>query len=122
MTAKPSLPMRTAFALCAALLCLASAHAQQTGDERAINNAITEAVQGGETPYRPLTPAQSRQELSLDAECRALADKLNATSRQRRYSATGPEIETAQGLSSPGLERDRTRKSLEASYREKCTQ
>lgn len=122
MTANTRLPLRTAVALCAASLWLASAHAQQAGDTRAINNAINEAVQGGETPYRPLTPAQTRQELSLDAECQALADKISATPRQRRYNATGPEIETAQGLSSPGLERDRTRKALEASYREKCTQ
>ncbi|WP_233472691.1 hypothetical protein [Cupriavidus respiraculi] len=122
MTANSSFPLRAAIALCAGALCLASAHAQQTGDERAINNAISEAVQSGETRYRPLTPAQTKEQLSLEAECQSLADKLNATPRQRRYNATGPEIETAQGLSSPGLERDRTRKSLEASYRAKCTQ
>lgn len=91
-------------------------------EDKVINNVISEAVQGGETPYRPLTPAQTRASQSLDVECRQLADQIANTSRQRRYESTGPAIENAQGRTSPSLERDNTRKQLERAYRDKCTQ
>lgn len=99
-----------------------SSHAQPqapSGDA-AIKGAISDAVQSGETPYRPLTPAQTRESQSKDVECRQMLDQLGSMSKQRRYD-TGQPIENAQGRSIPSLELDKSRKKLEQAYRAKCT-
>ena len=116
----------TRFSLAASglvLLCgVGAAQAQAPAGDKAINSAISDAVQGGESPYRPLSPAQTKRAQSLDAQCQELGERLNATSRQRKYDDSGRSVENAQGRSVPTIERDKTRKSLQAAYKAKCTE
>jgi hypothetical protein len=96
--------------------------AQPPGGDKAVNSAISDAVQGGESRYRPLTPAQTRAAQNLDVQCRDLAEKLNAMPRKRKYDEGGRPVENAQGRSVATVERDKSRKSLEAAYKAKCTE
>ncbi|KWR90003.1 hypothetical protein [Cupriavidus sp. IDO] len=80
--------------------------------------AIGEAIQQGETPYRP-EGQMSRAQID-SAECRELAAQIGGAPK-REYKTTGQGIETAQGRTMPELQRNRPRKELQEAYKAKCT-
>lgn len=104
----------------AAFAACAQGPSPQATDRANINDAISDAVQQGTTPYRPVPPGQQAGAPgNLDAECQELADQI-ATAPKREYRTTAPTIETAQGRNLPELERDRPKKDLQKAYRDKC--
>lgn len=84
-------------------------------------NAISEAVQGGASPYRPPSADSASAEDAARAKCEALKEQFNATSKQPSYHSPGPATQNAQGRTIPKIERDQSRKSLQETYRANCT-
>ncbi|AEI76590.1 hypothetical protein CNE_1c12360 [Cupriavidus necator N-1] len=83
--------------------------------------AISEAVQGGASPYRPPSAASPDPDDAARAKCEALKEQYNATSKKRSYQSSGPATQNAQGRTIPKIERDKTRKQLQQAYRDNCT-
>lgn len=92
------------------------------GGKAAIDSAISDAVKEGESPYRPTphppgVPADRAQNYS-DPECQALMKQMNETPK-RKYNPAKP-VENSQGNDVMAVERDRTRKQLQRTFKEKC--
>ena len=108
--------------LIALTLAAASTLAQAQGQDpkASINDAISDAVQQGTTPYRPVPPSEQAGSLgNLDAECQDLADQI-AAAPKREYHTTKPTVENAQGSMLPEVARERPKKDLQKAYRDKC--
>ena len=94
----------------------------QPGGAAAIDNVIGDAVKEGESPYRP-TPrppgaAAPTQQTIDDAECQQLMRQMNETPK-RSYKPGAP-TENSQGSDVMSVERDRTRRQLQKTFKEKC--
>ncbi|WER47064.1 hypothetical protein CupriaWKF_05730 [Cupriavidus sp. WKF15] len=102
---------------------LASMTLAQTapGPGQGAANAISEAVQEGGNPYRPPSGGSTDPEEARRARCEALKDEFNATSKQRTYQSSGTATHNAQGRPIPKIERDKSRKALQETYRANCT-
>ena len=103
-------------ALGLATICLA-----QSAPGQGAANAISEAVQEGSNPYRPPSGGSTDPDEARRAKCEALKEEYNATSKQRTYQSPGTSTQNAQGRPVPKIERDKTRKSLQETYRANCT-
>lgn len=104
------------------VLGLASTARAQTapGQGQGAANAISEAVQGGTNPYRPPSGGSTDPEEARRAKCEALKDEFNGTSKQRTYQSPGTATQNAQGRPIPKIERDKSRKALQETYRANC--
>jgi len=95
--------------------------AQSTPSKGNAAAAISDAVQDGSSPYRPPSAADPSPEEAKRAKCEALKDQYNGTSTARSYSSSGTATQNAQGRAVPKIERDKSRQSLEDTYRANCT-
>ncbi len=102
-------------------LGLATTCLAQTASGQGAANAISEAVQEGSNPYRPPAGGSTDPEEARRAKCEALKDEFNATSKQRSYQSPGTATQNAQGRPVPKIERDKSRKALQETYRANCT-
>jgi len=112
------LATKSILAVCAFALGSGVSLAQRQDGAATAADAISDAVQEGHNPYRP-EPAAPQSGNVNSAECQELLREYNATPK-REYQATGPSITTSQGRVVQGLERDRSRKDLEETYKAKC--
>lgn len=103
-----------------------AAHAQtpqtQPDGTAAVDSAISDAVKGGESPYRPMprqTAPGAQQQTFEDAECQALMRQMNETPK-RSYRPSDTPVENSQGADVLAVERDRTRRQLQKTFKEKC--
>jgi len=103
----------------AALGAAGIAHAQRLDGNAAAADAISDAVQAGHSPHRPVPGAQAAGNIN-SAECQELLEQFNATPK-RAYQAGGSSITTSQGRVGSGIERDRSRDDLIDTFRAKCT-
>lgn len=96
----------------------------QPGGTAAIDNVIGDAVKEGESPYRPVQrppgAAAPTQQTINDAECQQLMAQMNETPK-RTYKSGAP-VENSQGSDVLSVERDRTRRQLQKTFKEKCGQ
>lgn len=96
----------------------------QPGGTAAIDNVIGDAVKEGESPYRPVQrppgAAAPTQQTINDAECQQLMAQMNETPK-RNYKSGAP-VENSQGNDVLSVERDRTRRQLQKTFKEKCGQ
>ncbi|RZT30776.1 hypothetical protein [Cupriavidus agavae] len=113
----------------AALLVLipgSSVWAQAQGTSGAAA-AISDAVQEGSNPYRPPSAPNPNDKTNASyedqrrARCDQLLRDINETSNQRSYKSPGTATTNAQGGAVPKLERDKTLKRLQQSYRDNCS-
>lgn len=106
-----------------ALHCSMPAWAQSRESSGAA--AISEAVREGSNPYRPPSApnpnANATPEEARRARCDQLLQDINETSKQRTYTSSGTATQNAQGRAVPKIERDKTRKKLQQSYRDNCS-
>ncbi|WP_420996052.1 hypothetical protein ACKI2N_018495 [Cupriavidus sp. 30B13] len=107
------------------LLGLASAaHAQPAlpgAASAAVSDAISSAVQRGETPYR-MPPAVASEDESQRTACDALLQRVRAAQAQQSLVGTRRTIEATPGLTSPSAARESAVHTLEADYRSRCAQ
>lgn len=103
------------------VLGLASTALAQTAPGQGAANAISDAVQEGSNPYRPPSGGSTDPEEARRAKCEALKDEFNGTSKQRTYQSSGTATHNAQGRPVPKIERDKSRKALQETYRANCT-
>lgn len=82
--------------------------------------AISDAVREGSNPYRPPSASSASPADAKRERCDALLQELNGTSKQRAYTSPGTATQSAQGRAIPKLERDKSRKQLEETYRANC--
>jgi len=99
-------------------IALAQSTASPQGNAAA---AISDAVQDGASPYRPPSADDPSPAEAKRAKCEALKEQYNGTSSARSYSSPGAATQNAQGRTVPKIERDKTRQSLEDTYRANCT-
>jgi hypothetical protein len=94
----------------------------QPGGTAAIDNVIGDAVKEGESPYRPMPrppgAAAPTQQTIDDAECQQLMAQMNETPK-RSYKSGAP-VENSQGNDVLSVERDRSRRQLQKTFKEKC--
>ncbi|MEN7530212.1 MULTISPECIES: hypothetical protein [unclassified Cupriavidus] len=114
----------------AALLVLipgSMAWAQPQSGASSAAAAISEAVQDGSNPYRPPSAPNPNDKSNASyedqrrARCDQLLQDINDTSRKRTYKSPGTATTNAQGEAVPKLERDKTLKRLQQSYRDNCS-
>ncbi len=103
------------------VLGLASMAQAQTAPGQGAANAISDAVQEGSNPYRPPSGGSTDSEEAKRAKCEALKEEFNSTSKQRTYQSSGTATQNAQGRPIPKIERDKSRKALQETYRANCT-
>jgi hypothetical protein len=112
----------------ACCLCLAAlgattgAQAQREDGQARAADAISDAVQEGHSPYRPVAPSAEPTATGQinSPECQAMLEQFNSTPK-RAYQPSGPAITTSQGRVVRGLERDPARDNLIDTFRAKCT-
>ncbi|AZG17151.1 hypothetical protein [Cupriavidus pauculus] len=113
-------------ALLVALLPGGAARGQSQNNGSAAS-AISEAVQEGSNPYRPPSAVnpENKSDASYEEQRRARCDQLRRdieeTDRKRTYTSPGTATTSAQGRAIPKLERDKTLKRLQQSYRQNCS-
>jgi hypothetical protein len=84
--------------------------------------AISDAVQEGASPYRPPSASDVSPEEARRAKCEELKNQYNAAAHApKSYSSPGTATQNAQGRAVPKIERDKSRQSLEDTYRANCT-
>jgi len=101
------------------------AHAQPTmptAASAAVSDAISSAVQRGETPYRMPPAAAGEDSESVRAACEALLQRVRAAQAQQSLVGTRRTIEAIPGLTSPSAARESAAHALEADYRSRCAQ
>ena len=100
----------------------AIALAQSTPAQGNAAAAISDAVQDGASPYRPPSAANQTPEEARRAKCEELKNQYNAGAHApKSYSSSGTATHNAQGRPVPKIERDKSRQSLEDTYRANCT-
>jgi len=108
----------TMLAAIAALSLATAALAQQAPGPGAAG-AISDAVQGGASPYRPPGAATDPEQDKRD-KCADIEEQLNLSPKQRKYTSPGTATQSAQGRAVPKIERDQTRKQLQQTYKSNC--
>ncbi|MGO4329694.1 hypothetical protein AB4Z48_06170 [Cupriavidus sp. 2TAF22] len=101
-----------------------AAHAQPTmpsAASAAVSDAISTAVQRGETPYRMPPTVASEDGESLRVACAGLLQKIRTAQAQQPLVGTRRSIEATPGLTSPSAARESAIHALESDYRARCT-